>query len=112
MSILRRGLTAVLVSGALLALAACSPADNPADPVDAVPPAAGAESGGGAGPRLSGVLNAGCEKNLPSGGIGKAGVAQGRLAVDFTLKDTDGRDHTLSAMLAQKPVLMVFGSFT
>jgi hypothetical protein len=34
------------------------------------------------------------------------------MAVDFTLKDTYGSEYSLSALLAEKPVVMVFGSFT
>ena len=100
MNALRIWLAALLCT-ALLALAACGPADRPAGPVDAA-----------ADPQLSGALHANCEEGLPSGGIGRAGIPQGAPAVDFTLKDTDGRGHTLSAMLAQKPVMMVFVSFT
>jgi len=37
---------------------------------------------------------------------------EGDAAVDFTLKDTSGQSYTLSALLATKPVLMVFGAFT
>ena len=103
---------AALLCAALLALAACSPADRPAGPVDAVQSDAGPKAGSAADPQLSGALHANCEEGLPSGGIGRAGIPQGAPAVDFTLKDTDGRGHTLSAMLAQKPVMMVFGSFT
>jgi hypothetical protein len=33
-------------------------------------------------------------------------------AVDFTLKDPSGEQHTLSTLLATKPVLLVFGAFT
>ena len=36
----------------------------------------------------------------------------GEPAVDFTLKDPTGEDHTLSSLLTTKPVLLVFGAFT
>lgn len=36
----------------------------------------------------------------------------GSLAVGFVLKDTAGHERTLSGLLAEKPVVMVFGSFT
>ncbi|MBW2651541.1 MAG: hypothetical protein JRC57_00435 [Deltaproteobacteria bacterium] len=39
-------------------------------------------------------------------------LKKGDPAIDFTLKDTDGRSYTLSSLLATKPVLLVFGSFT
>jgi hypothetical protein len=59
-------------------------------------------------PVLSNDLKRGCQR----GGDGTRGLAVGALAVDFTLDDTAGQSHTLSAMLAEKPVVMVFGSFT
>ncbi len=39
-------------------------------------------------------------------------LTPGQLAVDFTLKDTKGKAWTLSTLLAEKPVIMIFGSFT
>lgn len=39
-------------------------------------------------------------------------MVPGQLATDFTLKDTKGKDYTLSNLLAAKPVIMIFGSFT
>jgi cytochrome oxidase Cu insertion factor (SCO1/SenC/PrrC family) len=36
----------------------------------------------------------------------------GELAIDFTLKDIHGTEFTLSELLAEKPVVMVFGSYT
>jgi hypothetical protein len=59
-------------------------------------------------PVLSDDLKRGCQR----GGDGTRGLAVGALAVDFTLDDTTGQSHTLSAMLAEKPVVIVFGSFT
>ncbi len=58
-------------------------------------------------PLLSGDLTRGCQR-----GVGTNGLAVGTPAVDFTLDDTMGQRYTLSAMLAEKPVMMVFGSFT
>lgn len=40
------------------------------------------------------------------------GLRKGNPAIDFTLKDTKGQSYTLSSLLATKPVLLVFGSFT
>jgi hypothetical protein len=37
---------------------------------------------------------------------------EGEPAIEFTLRDVDGKIYTLSEMLAEKPVYMVFGSFT
>ena len=39
-------------------------------------------------------------------------MTPGQLAIDFTLKDTKGKAYTLSKLLAEKPVIMIFGSFT
>ena len=39
-------------------------------------------------------------------------MVPGQIAIDFTLKDTKGKDYTLSNLLAEKPVVMIFGSFT
>lgn len=36
----------------------------------------------------------------------------GELAIDFTLKDIHGTELTLSQLVAEKPVVMVFGSYT
>jgi len=38
--------------------------------------------------------------------------SRGDPAVDFTLKDTGGREWGLLSLLSSKPVLMVLGSFT
>ena len=40
------------------------------------------------------------------------GLKPGDLAVNFTLKDVQGKETTLSKLLGEKPVVMVFGSFT
>jgi hypothetical protein len=40
------------------------------------------------------------------------GLEPGDLAVDFTLKDVNGAPHRLADLLAEKPVLLVLGSFT
>lgn len=40
------------------------------------------------------------------------GVPQGAQAVDFTLLGVDGAAHTLSKMLAQKPVFIMQGAWT
>ena len=39
-------------------------------------------------------------------------MTPGQLAIDFTLKDTKGKAYTLSNLLAERPVVMIFGSFT
>lgn len=39
-------------------------------------------------------------------------IADGALAVEFTLLDVDGNPFTLSQLLQTRPVLMVFGAYT
>jgi len=39
-------------------------------------------------------------------------IADGALAIEFTLQDVDGNPFTLSELLATRPVLMVFGAYT
>lgn len=39
-------------------------------------------------------------------------LRRGDAAVDFTLRDVEGEEHTLARLLAERPVLVVFGSFT
>lgn len=40
------------------------------------------------------------------------GLGVGDQAEDFTLKDIHGIEYTLSQLVKQKPVVLVFGSFT
>ena len=40
------------------------------------------------------------------------GLSIGQRAVNFTLKDTQGAEFRLSQLLVERPVVMVFGSFT
>ncbi len=41
-----------------------------------------------------------------------AGPGIGSTAIDFALKSTTGQMTTLSKLLAEKPVILIFGSFT
>jgi hypothetical protein len=82
--------------------------DTPAD--------AGGDEGGG--PVLSDALVDNCF-NWPQdefSSTNKASVttsiAEGALAVEFTLQDVDGNPFTLSDLLQTRPVLMVFGAYT
>ena len=63
-------------------------------------------------PVLSNALTRGCERSGSSGGFDNAGLAVGETAVNFTLKDIDGNTVSLADLLSEKPVVMVFGSFT
>ncbi len=61
----------------------------------------------------SALIRGGCEGvGRPEGGFQAAGLAVGETAVDFTLKDINGNTVSLAGLLIEKPVLMVFGSFT
>ena len=64
-------------------------------------------------PELSDALIRGCERtSRPSGGFENVGLAVGETAVDFTLQDVHGNTVSLAGLLTEKPVVMVFGSFT
>lgn len=39
-------------------------------------------------------------------------LARGTIAYDFTLNDITGVPHSLSALLKDRPVVLVLGSFT
>jgi hypothetical protein len=62
-------------------------------------------------PILSGTLKRNCGES-PNGNFQKAGRQVGEKAIDFTLKDVQGTEFTLSQLLTEKPVVMVFGSIT
>jgi len=59
---------------------------------------------------LSDALVRGCDRADALGG--SLGPEVGAMAVDFVLKDTQGNQHSLSGLLADKPVVMILGSFT
>jgi hypothetical protein len=59
-------------------------------------------------PELTGNLRTGCTKKDPR----TASPKEGELAVNFMLRDVNGVEYTLSEMLSEKPVYMIFGSFT
>ncbi len=61
---------------------------------------------------LSNALKRGCERSRPSGGFENVGLAVGETAVNFELKDIHGNTVSLAGLLSEKPVVMVFGSFT
>ena len=93
----------VFLAGWLLATA-CAPA-VPATP--AAPAADGTDV-----PALAGELTVNCQPDKESsGGLGR-GIGVGQTAVDFALEDIDGVPVSLSGLLAEKPVVMIFGSFT
>jgi len=63
---------------------------------------------------LSDALSRDCqESQSPVGGnFDAVGLRIGEKAIDFTLKDVTGDEYRLSQLLADKPVMMVFGSCT
>jgi len=63
-------------------------------------------------PSLSDALKRGCQRTASPGDFGAVGPAVGETAVDFTLKDIHGNTANLAGLLREKPVVMVFGSFT
>ena len=63
-------------------------------------------------PVLLDTLKRNCQINRGSGNFDQTGLAVGETAVNFTLKDINGSEFRLSRLLAEKPVLMIFGSFT
>jgi len=52
------------------------------------------------------------EGQPPGGEVATIGLEQGGKAVNFELKDIHGNTFVLSQLLASKPVVMIFGSFT
>lgn len=65
------------------------------------------------GPDLPSVLTRNCRYGpAETKGFESVGVKIGEKAVDFALLDTTGREFRLSRLLAEKPVVLIFGSFT
>ncbi len=63
-------------------------------------------------PVQAGELTANCQPDEESGGGMGQGLKVGETAIDFTLEDIDGAAVSLSGLLAERPVVMIFGSFT
>ena len=63
-------------------------------------------------PVLSNNLKRNCQINQVSEDFDTVGLSIGETAVNFALKDIHGTEVQLSRLLAEKPVVMVFGSFT
>ncbi len=59
-------------------------------------------------PELADNLTSGCTRKDPK----MSSPKEGELAVEFSLRDVNGVEYTLSKMLSEKPVYMIFGSFT
>ena len=63
-------------------------------------------------PILSSDLKRGCTDSSAQKGFSDVGLHTGELAVAFHLRDIDGKEFAISRLLAEKPVVLVFGSFT
>jgi hypothetical protein len=91
----------------LVSAAACSDNGSPATPT---PPSTT--------PVLSAALRSGCfgwptsEFTPDNFATVRTLVQQGAPAVEFSLRDADGRTYSLSGLLATKPVLIMTGSYT
>ena len=48
----------------------------------------------------------------PDNQVARGLLAAGAAAVDFTLRDVSGAPHTLSDLLATRPVLLLLGAYT
>ena len=83
-----------------------------AQPSSASPTAAPSETmastGAHVAPKLADELRRGCtrsDRGLPQ-------PKEGQPAIEFSLLGVDGQRYTLSELLQEKPVVLVFGSFT
>jgi len=97
-----------------LLLVACNPATTVPPAVEPTPrtePTPAPTDSEPKGLLLSDALKRGCQ-TYNSVAFGKVGLVEGATAVDFTLEDTSGNTISLSALLREKPVVMVLGSFT
>jgi len=102
-----RAHVALLAVVALVTAAACSDDSSPSTPT---PPSTA--------PVLSAALRSGCfgwpasEFAPDNFATVRTLVQQGAPAVEFSLRDADGRTYSLSGLLATKPVLIMTGSYT
>ena len=104
----------VMVVGILaLVVGACMPAGSPSPNQTPHGDEKAVASNSPAEPVLSGALTRGCTPTTrPGGGFATIGLSEGEKAVNFKLEDVHGNEFVLSRLLAEKPVVMVFGSFT
>ncbi len=89
--------------------------EAPSDaPVEATAPSPVPDETAPGEPVLSTELRRNGEMMTSGGkrGFDESGLGIGETAVNFTLRDIDSREFRLSRLLAEKPVVMVFGSFT
>jgi hypothetical protein len=96
-------ITAIIIL--TLVCGACTPVDEPREITDSDIPETTELI-------LSDALIRNCERSETSRDFSNSGLAVGETAVDFTLQDTQGNIISLSGLLIEKPVVIVFGSFT
>jgi hypothetical protein len=64
-------------------------------------------------PELSTALKSDCQINQSSPhNLRSSGLEIGKIAVNFILRDIRGNEIRLSQLLAEKPVVLILGSFT
>ena len=80
--------------------------------VDAEPASTPDDANGIEEPALSDDLKRNCQFEQVGEDFDDAGLPVGETAVNFTLKDIHDTEFRLSRLLAEKPVVMVLGSFT
>ena len=96
---------AIIILITVLLIVSCSPSQGTASAVSVKqeePDISKTEQ-----PVLSDSLIRNCQREPRS-----SSVRTGNTAVDFTLKDTQGLEFNLASLLTEKPVLIIFGSFT
>lgn len=82
----------------------CTPVPGGLPPPPGMPPRPGGQPPPGMPPRP--------DAPSLSEAMETIGLKEGGKAVNFTLKDITGNEYVLSRLLAEKPVVMLFGSFT
>jgi len=87
-------------------------APQSAPAADAEPASSRDDGNGIEEPVLSNNLKRNCQFAQVSEDFDDTGLPIGETAVNFTLKDAHDTEFRLSRLLAEKPVVMVLGSFT
>ena len=105
MSIARKGMIMVLLGVLLAGTLACSgPSSSESTAIPSGPE--------GVLPATSLTRDCLSDPSFICGDITGAGLAAGERAVDFPLLDIHGDEYRLSELLTERPVVMIFGSFT
>ena len=114
---IRKATTIILMTGVMALLCSCGSDSTPPGSAS-VPTALDTPTDSSTGLAPASELQSNC-LNWPEQDISRSNhaslmtsLAEGEPAVDFTLRDVDGRAYTLSGLLRMKPVLLVLGGFT